>query len=917
MRIESVTAHAFGPLVDETLNLAPGMTVVVGDNESAKSSWHAAIYSALCGRARRRGRMGADEQLFSELHKPWDSEAWEVSAVLVMDDGRRIELRHDLAGNADSSAKDLQMARDVSDEIMDDGSPDAAIWLGLDRRSFVATACIHQAQLLEVLTEAKGLQTVLQRAASTAGTDATAAEALRRLDIFQREHVGKDDARSTRALRKAVGELGWAKEALRAAEAFHAEYLEAVEEVERLRYSASEAEQDVALHEAADARRLVDDLRGRCRRVAELRDRLGDASPPQATEADAMATKVARALEAWRNRPEPAMLDGPSAATLREQIAGLPEMPVGDLAVHADVETAATRLARATQALELHDQDKPTLPDMDLPAVSQEEVLGLAHALGLVPPTPAAASSELEALTDDIRRLEAIGRRSRVLVAVGITVVMAGAVLASVGPRAAGSLAAVGFVMVIAGVVRRKGRELQQARARHSGLSIQAVANHDAAARFTEDCQRAEERCARLGVPAVASELQGLAAALSRQDTYAEQIRAWEDRQLQLVNARVAADANLRDALITHRVPIRDNSTATFADYALACGVRAEVAAQASKRQGLEAQLAERTRAEDMAVQRNVARTTSAEQVLEAARACALPDGTPEEAVSGLQCWEERRQAELRALDARRQEWTELETILGGRTPQQLAEALRAAEANAAIKTVGLDPERVKVLSADSRDSALSTLRNTAREAGERAATAEGALDNQAKRLPSVAEAEEALSRAQDHLSWIQELDETLTVTMRFMADAQELVQRNLAPVLTATLKAWLPRVTSNRYSDVIIDLDTLNVQVCGTERRWRQANRLSHGTSEQIYLLLRTALARHLTAGRDSCPLLLDDVTVQADRQRTIAILDLLHELSVQQQVILFAEERTVAEWAKAHLPSAALHRLDVVKFT
>ena len=160
MRIESVTAHAFGPLVDETLNLAPGMTVVVGDNESAKSSWHAAIYSALCGRARRRGRMGADEQLFSELHKPWDSEAWEVSAVLVMDDGRRIELRHDLAGNADSSAKDLQMARDVSDEIMDDGSPDAAIWLGLDRRSFVATACIHQAQLLEVLTEAKGLQTV-------------------------------------------------------------------------------------------------------------------------------------------------------------------------------------------------------------------------------------------------------------------------------------------------------------------------------------------------------------------------------------------------------------------------------------------------------------------------------------------------------------------------------------------------------------------------------------------------------------------------------------------------------------------------------------------------------------------------------------------------------------------------------------
>ena len=50
MRIESVNAHAFGPLAGETLALAPGLTVVSGANESAKSSWHAALYAALCGR---------------------------------------------------------------------------------------------------------------------------------------------------------------------------------------------------------------------------------------------------------------------------------------------------------------------------------------------------------------------------------------------------------------------------------------------------------------------------------------------------------------------------------------------------------------------------------------------------------------------------------------------------------------------------------------------------------------------------------------------------------------------------------------------------------------------------------------------------------------------------------------------------
>ena len=55
MRIESVTAHAFGPLAGQTLELAPGMTVVTGLNESGKSSWHAAFYSALCGRRRGPG----------------------------------------------------------------------------------------------------------------------------------------------------------------------------------------------------------------------------------------------------------------------------------------------------------------------------------------------------------------------------------------------------------------------------------------------------------------------------------------------------------------------------------------------------------------------------------------------------------------------------------------------------------------------------------------------------------------------------------------------------------------------------------------------------------------------------------------------------------------------------------------------
>lgn len=71
----------------------------------------------------------------------------------------------------------------------------------------------------------------------------------------------------------------------------------------------------------------------------------------------------------------------------------------------------------------------------------------------------------------------------------------------------------------------------------------------------------------------------------------------------------------------------------------------------------------------------------------------------------------------------------------------------------------------------------------------------------------------------------------------------------------------------------------------------------------EQIYLLLRIALAEHLTKKGERCPLLLDEVTVQSDRERTARILDLLHALTSERQIVLFTQEEDVRDWAKARL--------------
>ena len=98
-------------------------------------------------------------------------------------------------------------------------------------------------------------------------------------------------------------------------------------------------------------------------------------------------------------------------------------------------------------------------------------------------------------------------------------------------------------------------------------------------------------------------------------------------------------------------------------------------------------------------------------------------------------------------------------------------------------------------------------------------------------------------------------LKDTLERTIGFLEKAQERVLRDIAPILTRTMLEWLPDVTNGRYTGCRIDPESLLVEVRAGRGRWREANRLSHGTVEQVYLLLRFALCRHLTKEGERCP--------------------------------------------------------------
>jgi uncharacterized protein YhaN len=320
--------------------------------------------------------------------------------------------------------------------------------------------------------------------------------------------------------------------------------------------------------------------------------------------------------------------------------------------------------------------------------------------------------------------------------------------------------------------------------------------------------------------------------------------------------------------------------------------------------------------AEQRALHDQQQRARAINLLLTAARACAVRAETPDQAVSGLQEWARLREIRLGEVSHAEREWAELAALLAGRHLANLQ--LDASSARSKANRLAAQILSAELAAVDTTTVAdgLPALREQASAAETAAAAAEGELRLFALSVGSVAEAEEALERAQTELDRVRDLQETLRLTSAFLSEAQTRVHRDIAPVLAATVKRSLPALTDGRYTDVLVDPTTLRVQVCGPSRLWRDAGRLSFGTAEQVYLLLRVALADHLTKGHDTCPLLLDDVTVHADAARTRNILALLLEIAADRQIVVFTQEEQVAAWARENLsaPRHAIRELSPV---
>ncbi len=480
---------------------------------------------------------------------------------------------------------------------------------------------------------------------------------------------------------------------------------------------------------------------------------------------------------------------------------------------------------------------------------------------------------------------------------------LVGVVLWALSNRWIGATLIISGIIAFVWLVTRSGetrriRALEEVRVTEAQVVSQSQAEKDA----RRQVQVARTRTIELGLPTNAKALRELADALVMKERNQQILEEWSRNNEELISDVSTKREVLEQALKQRGIADVADVLAAYEEYERTCKLRGEQAARASRRPSLVQQLSDREAAEQAVCAAKARRLGARKGIFTTLAHCGLEASDEVTAVAELRGWQTRHQELLMSFDDATREYAELEACLAGGTLSDLDARSRAFKERVAAMEADLG--ELPELSADlNLDEQVRRAGNAARNAMRLATEAEMHARERAKDVPSLVGAEKSLAAAQKESERVAQLGATLTLTLGFLRRAEERVHRSIAPILAAGLRRWLAEVTQERYTDARVDPGDLRVQVLAQDGRWYDADRLSHGTAEQIYLLLRVVLAEVLVTSGETCPLLLDDVLVQSDCVRKRSLLNVISAISRVRQVILLTQEEEVLRWAQQRI--------------
>ena len=147
-----------------------------------------------------------------------------------------------------------------------------------------------------------------------------------------------------------------------------------------------------------------------------------------------------------------------------------------------------------------------------------------------------------------------------------------------------------------------------------------------------------------------------------------------------------------------------------------------------------------------------------------------------------------------------------------------------------------------------------------------------------------------SLSCMRDEYELICDEYDAISLAVDTLREANDEMQSRFSPELGKLAAAYMSEFTDGRYEDVFINRDFSALVRASDDVVAREAEYLSAGTLDLMYLAVRLAVCELALPEGERCPLIIDDALVNLDEKRMEQAMALLRDISKDRQVILFS---------------------------
>lgn len=903
MRIDRIEIDGFGTLRQESFDFQPGLNLVFGPNEAGKSTLQQAILAHLYGFYVRQ-RPSSREKRQHARFRPWHGEAYGGKLFVTLDNHTEfiIARRFD-KGEPETQIFDARTGESITDQFLQRrrGHVDfSERCLGMTRSVFEAVACVPQGLLISVNQKnAEEINDALMRMIDSAGTSVSARLALERLSSAIRA-LGTDRSKTgpvykTRLALQAARHALEERKALTQSLATDYRQIDALKrQRDDLLEKERDLEQDLRRLKYQDLQTLVirhQELSERRKHIEEQLEQLQADRKIPLTQRDTVL-KLSQERKVLRQQRQTLLEKAQRLSTqlqeTRKKMEELPPAPDfwrrNDLDGFFDLHRRWRSLnERADEVREATESMQENLRDIGVAPGALEKIAAMSSVqLKEQQEKEDSIEKRRQHLEEESDRMR-LNQRYLNLGRVAVVIILLSFFLITFASSA--------FVDLIEGLALREDL-LNLVRYLAIGLALIWLGGE--AALLTTSRTRREE---------LEAEEQELELELLELQEFLRPFGVESVQRLIEAHHRYLEASRLNSSLQERMLELQEveKRLASWAALFNISNITKEnlVRVEEMMRHGIQQEayldeLNEHLKALELQIRERDQRIGEINETLQGIfKAANCWTGNFEQDARSFLTLADQ----TRAYDQLMQDWDKVNEIeremLKGQSIEEIEDALEnlREEFGDAAPATNLPPQKTA-------ETMLEEIRGRRQSLEvELAGLQERVLERESQ-LPDLSEIEEQIALNESQLNKLILQRQALELACETLAEVSREAHKDYAPRLARAVATNLAAITDDKYQELYIDPSDFSVRISHPEARSLVPMEfLSYGTQEQIYILLRAAIAHLFSATSEKVPLFFEDPLAHADERRQENALRVIAHLAKSNQIIYFTNDKEVID--------------------